>query len=90
MDESCLGNPQRAGFGGLIRNNAGFFISGFSGHNAHSNDILLAELYVILDGLQLVRALNIDDFGTNATVGDASEELEKDDIILHDIGLHSN
>jgi hypothetical protein len=24
------------------------------------------------------------------TVGDAGEELEKDDIILHDISLHSN
>jgi hypothetical protein len=24
------------------------------------------------------------------TVGDADDELEKDDIILHDIGLHSN
>jgi hypothetical protein len=44
-DGSCLGNPQRTGFWGLIRNNVGFFISGFSGHIDHSDDILFAELH---------------------------------------------
>ena len=61
VDGSCLGDPQRTGFGDLIRNNAGFFISGFSGHIDHSDDILFAELHAILTGLQLARNLNIVD-----------------------------
>lgn len=61
MDGSCLGNPQWTGFGGLIRNNVGFFISGFSGHIDHSGDILFAELHAILMGLQLARNLSIVD-----------------------------
>jgi len=62
VDGSCLGNPQRCGFGGLLRNNAGFFISGFSGYIAISTDILLAELFAIFHGLQMVSALGIFDF----------------------------
>ena len=62
VDGSCLGSPQRADFGGLLRNNAGLFISDFSGHIVHSDDILLAELHAIHTGLQMVSNLNIADF----------------------------
>ncbi|MCI31221.1 replication protein A1-like protein, partial [Trifolium medium] len=27
VDESCLGSPVRAGFGGVIRNDSGFYLS---------------------------------------------------------------
>lgn len=62
VDGSCLGNPQRSGFGGLLRNHVGGFISGFSGYIANSDDILLAELSAIFNGLHMVRALGITDF----------------------------
>jgi len=32
VDGSCLGTPLRAGFGGVVRNDAGFYLSGFSGY----------------------------------------------------------
>jgi hypothetical protein len=31
VDGSCLGSPVRTGFGGLIRNNSGYYLSGYSG-----------------------------------------------------------
>lgn len=61
VDGSCLGSPVQTGFGGLIRNNSGFFTVGFSGHLELSNDILFAELHAILMGLQLAKNLNIFD-----------------------------
>jgi hypothetical protein len=30
VDVCCLGTPTRAGFGGVLRNSAGFYLSGFS------------------------------------------------------------
>jgi ribonuclease HI len=53
VDGSCLGTPIRTGFGGIIRNSAGFFIKGFSGHLASSSDILFAELTAIHRGFLL-------------------------------------
>ncbi|PNY14861.1 ribonuclease H [Trifolium pratense] len=47
IDGSCLGSPVRAGYEGIIRNNSGFYLSGFSGFIRESFDILLAELYAI-------------------------------------------
>jgi len=40
VDGSCIGNPIRAGFGGLICNSAGLFLAGFSGFLPSSTDIL--------------------------------------------------
>jgi len=40
VDGSCLGSPIRAGYGGILRNYAGFFSSGFSGYIQNSSDIL--------------------------------------------------
>ncbi|KEH41998.1 hypothetical protein MTR_1g059640 [Medicago truncatula] len=48
MDESCLGTPQRVGFGGLIRNYVGRYLSGFSSFISNSEDILLAELVICI------------------------------------------
>jgi len=53
VDGSCLGVPIRAGFGGIIRNSAGFYLSGFSGFIPISTDILFAELTAIQWGLRL-------------------------------------
>jgi len=47
VDGSCLGSPIRAGFSGVLRNYAGFYLSGFSGYIHNSSDILQAELLVI-------------------------------------------
>jgi len=62
LDGSCLGTPLRAGFGGgVIRNDARFYLSGFSWYLPDSSDILYAELYAIYQGLILARNLNIDE-----------------------------
>jgi len=61
VDGNCLGTPIRAGFNGIIRNNHGFYFSGFSRHIANSNDILLAELTTIYHGLPLAIDMGLDD-----------------------------
>ncbi|KAK2454619.1 hypothetical protein QL285_002162 [Trifolium repens] len=60
-DESCLGSPVRAGFGGVIRNDLGYYLFGFSGFIQGSSDILLAELLAIYQGLILVKNMGIDE-----------------------------
>jgi hypothetical protein len=42
-----LGSPVRSGFGGIIRNIFGHYLTGFSGFIPETSDILLAELYAI-------------------------------------------
>lgn len=59
VDGSCMGTPVRAGFGGVIRNNVGFYLLDFSGYIQDSSDILSAELYAIYQGLILAKILNI-------------------------------
>lgn len=61
VDGSCLGVPIRAGFGGVIRNSAGFYLSGFSRFIPISTDILLAELTAIQRGLRLAVAMGIEE-----------------------------
>lgn len=51
VDGSCLGNPGRASFGGLLRDHSGAFIFGFFGAAGHTT-ILQAELLGLLHGLQ--------------------------------------
>ncbi|CAJ2677328.1 unnamed protein product [Trifolium pratense] len=60
VDGSCLGTPCRAGFGGVLRNSNGAWISGFSGFIAGSTDILYAELLAIYHGLSLAKDLGHD------------------------------
>ncbi|PNX93234.1 ribonuclease H [Trifolium pratense] len=52
VDGSLLGVTNKAGYGGLIRDNNGVFISGFYGA-ATVQSILFAELMVVLHGLQI-------------------------------------
>ncbi|PNX57966.1 ribonuclease H [Trifolium pratense] len=52
VDGSFLGSTQTAGFGGLIRNNAGAFLGGFYGV-ASMPSILYAEIMAVLHGLEL-------------------------------------
>jgi ribonuclease HI len=55
VDGSCLGNPGRAGFDGLIRNGYGVWIVGFSGFLGIANNTL-AELMVLYHELKIARA----------------------------------
>jgi len=61
VDGSCLGNPIRAGFGGLLRHQTGHWITGFSGYIAGTSDILLAELHAIHRGLLLAKEMNFQE-----------------------------
>jgi len=61
IDGSCLGTQIRAGYGGLIRNNAGLFLKGFSGYIQASTCILLSELTTIHMGLSLAADMGIED-----------------------------
>ena len=49
----------RDGYGGILQNNSGFYLSGFSGYIHDSSDILYVELYDIYQGLILAKSLNI-------------------------------
>ena len=59
VDESCLGSLVRAGYGGVVRNYADFYLSGFAGYINDSSDNLYAELYAIYLSLILAKSLNI-------------------------------
>ena len=61
VDGSCLGTPTRAGYGGIIRNSAGFYLSGFSSYLAATSDILFAELSAIHRGLLLAVEAGIEE-----------------------------
>lgn len=59
VDSSCIGTPTRAGFGGLIRNSHGFYLTGYSGFIPSSSEILEAKLTAILHGLSIATNLGI-------------------------------
>jgi len=61
VDGSCLGVPPRAGFGGIIRNSAGFYLSGFHSFISTSTDILLVELTAIQRGLLIAMEMGIEE-----------------------------
>lgn len=61
VDVSCNGAPIRTGFGGILRTHAGSYISAFSGRLQHSDDILLAELSTLYQGLVLTVNLNYNE-----------------------------
>ena len=56
VDGSCLGSPTRAGYGGVLRNYAGF-----SGYIQNASDLLFVELYAIYQGLLLAKNMGISD-----------------------------
>jgi len=57
VDGSCHGTPVRTGFGGVLRNDTGLFLAGFSGFIPSSDDILLGELFAIYHGLVMAKDL---------------------------------
>lgn len=59
VDGTCLDSPTRAGYGGILRNNASVYLSGFSGYIPNSSDILYVELYAIYHGLLLAKDMSI-------------------------------
>lgn len=59
IDGSCLGSPTKFGYGGVLRNEAGFYLSDFSGYIHDTSDILYAELYAIYQGLLLAKEKGI-------------------------------
>jgi len=61
VDGSCIKNPTRADFGGIIRNNSGNYLSGYSGFTYNSKDILLAKLSAIHQGLKLAVNMGIEE-----------------------------
>lgn len=61
VDGSCLGAPIRAGYGGILRNSAGFFLQGFSGFIEATTDILFAELTAIHKGLLMAAENGIEE-----------------------------
>ncbi|KAK7243101.1 hypothetical protein RIF29_37886 [Crotalaria pallida] len=52
VDGSCKGNPGPAGFGGLLRDDSGKWLTGFYGHVGISNN-LHVEIEAILRGLEV-------------------------------------
>jgi hypothetical protein len=58
VDGSFNGDPIRTGFGGVIRNNSGNYISGFSGFINNSQDIMFAEHTTLHQGPILAIRLN--------------------------------
>jgi len=59
VDSSCLSIPIRAGFGGIIRNSTGYYLSCFSCYINEYFDILYVELRAIYEGLILAKCFNI-------------------------------
>ncbi|KAF7801643.1 ribonuclease H [Senna tora] len=58
-DGSALGNPGRAGFGGVCRDKNGLWLRGFSGNIGQSTK-MMAELAAIRAGLQIGGGMTAD------------------------------
>ncbi|KAA8546322.1 hypothetical protein F0562_002940 [Nyssa sinensis] len=58
-DRAALGNPGRAGFGGLIRESSSNWIKGYYGFIGHSTS-LMAELRGIREGMKLAATIGFD------------------------------
>jgi hypothetical protein len=61
VDRSCLKSLVRVSFGGVIRNNSGYYLLGFSDFIQGSLDILPTELFAIYQGVILVKNIVIDE-----------------------------
>ncbi|RHN59251.1 putative ribonuclease H-like domain-containing protein [Medicago truncatula] len=68
VDGSCIGDPIRTGFGGVIRNFSGSYVIGFTGFIDSPNDILFAELTALHHGLTMAASL---DFAVLACYSDS-------------------
>jgi ribonuclease HI len=72
-----------AGYGGLLRNSAGHYLSGFSGYIPNTDDILLAELTAIHQGL-----LTAIDKGLTNLVCYSDSQISIDLILRDDPQFH--
>jgi hypothetical protein len=61
VDGSCIRDPIRTGFGGILRNHSRTYLSSFSGFINNSKDILFAELKAIYQGLNLALSLGVEE-----------------------------
>lgn len=59
VDGNCLDSQTRAGYGGILRNDAGFNLSGFSDYISNSSDIMYDELYAFYHGVLLTKDMGI-------------------------------
>lgn len=60
VDGSCLGNPGRAGFGGILRDGSGGWMGGFAGQLGVANNFT-AELVALLRGLDFAWSKGVSD-----------------------------
>ena len=81
VDGSSLSNPGRSGFGGLIRNNNGDWLLGFSGF-CDITSCLAAELYAIFHGLRIAY-----DAGHKNIILE-SDSMMALDLIMSDVQSH--
>ena len=58
LDGFSLGNPGRAGGGGIIRNSRGEWVSGYARAIGHTLSVA-AKLWALRDGINLCIALNL-------------------------------
>nr|XP_023916422.1 uncharacterized protein LOC112028020 [Quercus suber] len=58
-DSSALGNPRKAGCGGLIRNHQGEWIRGFA-RGLGNTSSFVAELWALRDGLTMAKELGVN------------------------------
>jgi len=61
VDDSCIRDPIRSGFGGILRNHSSTHLSSFSGFTNSSKDILFAKLKAIYQGLNLAISLGVEE-----------------------------
>ena len=71
-DGSSIGNPEKAGGGGVLRADNGAWIKAYSRNTGHTTS-LLAELWAIRDGLSMcidlgINALIVKSDATNASL----------------------
>ena len=77
-DGASLGNPGKAGGGGLIRNSEGGWIKGFSRAIGYTTSVMV-ELWALRDGLTLANQLGIGYLEVELDAKDIVEMLNKAD-----------
>lgn len=83
IDGSCLDSPIRTGYDGALRNNGGFYLSGFSVDIQHVSDILHAELFVVYKGLMLAKEMDISELVCYSNFLNCINLLKVPNMIFH-------
>ncbi|XP_024636248.1 uncharacterized protein [Medicago truncatula] len=82
VDGSCLGSPIRAGFGGVLRNYASFYLSGFSGPLARMNIDAIVCYSDSLHGINLIKGPPMKYHVHVVLIQDIKDLLEQNNIIV--------